>query len=188
MVLTPSKMVPLGRSAPYFHLLDPRSGKKVSLEEIRSDIATVVMFICNHCPYVKHLQEMLIALARDYIPKGISFVAINSNDVTAYSEDGPEEMEKLAEKLDFPFPYLFDETQEVARAYQATCTPDFFVFDGKLKCAYRGQFDDSRPGNRNPVTGKDLAEALDCLLMGNPVTPDQQPSMGCNIKWILAVN
>jgi len=183
MVLTPSNMMPLGSRAPDFKLIDVSTDELVTLKEIQSDIGTVVMFICNHCPYVKHIQEMLLGLAKDYIPKGISFVAINSNDPMAYPEDGPEEMKKLAKELDFPFPYLFDATQRVARDYDAACTPDFYVFDRNFKCVYRGQFDESRPGNAHPVTGKDLAEALDCLILGKEVTPDQQPSIGCNIKW-----
>lgn len=183
MALTPSNMLPLGSRAPNFKLIDVLTDEITSLKEIQSDIGTVVMFICNHCPYVKYIQDMIFALARDYIPRGISFVAINSNDPVAFPEDGPEAMKKAAEELDFPFPYLFDSTQKVARDYLAACTPDFYVFDSELKCVYRGQFDDSRPGNNIPVTGKDLAEALDCLLRGKEVTPDQQPSIGCNIKW-----
>ena len=183
MVLTPSNMMPLETRAPDFKLIDVSTDELVTLKEIQSDIGTVVMFICNHCPYVKYIQEMLLALARDYILKGISFVAINSNNPMAYPEDGPEEMKRLAKELGFPFPYLFDVTQKIARSYGAACTPDFFVFDGDLKCVYRGQFDESRPGNHHPITGKDLAEALDCLLTGQEVTPDQHPSIGCNIKW-----
>lgn len=183
MVLTQSNMMPLKSRAPDFKLIDVCTDELVTLKEIQSDLGTVVMFICNHCPYVKHLLEMLLSLSRDYIQKGISFVAINSNDILAYPEDSPEEMRKLAEELKFPFPYLFDSTQQIARAYGATCTPDFFVYDRILQCVYRGQFDDSRPGNHHPVTGKDLAEALDCLLLGREVTPDQHPSIGCNIKW-----
>lgn len=183
MVLTPSKMSPLGQRAPDFKLIDVLTEDEMALREIQSDIATVVMFICNHCPYVKHILDVLVALTCDYIPKGISFVAINPNDISAYPEDSPEEMRKLGEEKDFPFPYLFDPTQNVARAYDAACTPDFFVYDQNMKLVYRGQFDDSRPGNHNPVTGKDLSEALDCLLRGKRVTLDQHPSIGCNIKW-----
>lgn len=187
MVLTPSRMMPLGTRAPNFKLLDVVTDEMISLKEVESDIATVVMFICNHCPYVKHIEEMLVGLAKDYIMKGIAFVAISSNNVEEFPEDGPQEMARLAEELDFPFPYLYDATQEVARAYDATCTPDFFVFDESMECAYRGQFDDSRPGNHIPVTGKDLAEALDCLLFGKELTLDQHPSIGCNIKWAAAI-
>ena len=183
MVLTPSSMSPLYQRAPDFKLFDVVTDEEMTLKEIQSDIATVVMFICNHCPYVKHILDVLVALAYDYIPKGVSFVAINSNDIKAYPEDSPEEMRRLAEKKDFPFPYLFDATQQIAKDYEAACTPDFFVYDGKIKSVYRGQFDDSRPGNHNSVTGKDLSEALDCLLRGKKVSLDQHPSIGCNIKW-----
>ena len=184
MVLISSSMMALKTRAPDFNLIDVCTGEMVTLKGVHSDIATVVMFICNHCPYVKHILDMLLSLSRDYIVKGVSFVAISSNDIAAYPEDGPEEMKKMAEELEFPFPYLFDRAQQVARAYHATCTPDFFVFDKGLKCVYRGQFDESRPGNHHPVTGKDLAEALDCLLLGREITPDQHPSMGCSIKWL----
>lgn len=183
MAETPSKMVPLGSKAPDFTLPDTVSGKKISLKEIASDIATVVMFICNHCPYVKHINKVLTDVAKEYIAKGISFVAINSNDITNYPEDSPENMKKMAQAMGYPFPYLFDETQEVARAYNAACTPDFFVYDKNLKLVYRGQFDSSRPGNGVPVTGKDLKSALDSLIEGRPVNPEQMPSIGCNIKW-----
>lgn len=183
MVLTPSNMSPLGQRAPNFKLIDVSTDEEMTLREIQSDIATVVMFICNHCPYVQHILEVLVGLARDYIPKGVSFVAINSNDVTAFPEDSPEKMAELSEEMDFPFPYLFDATQQVARDYEAACTPDFFVYDSAMKSVYRGQFDDSRPGNHHPVTGKDLMEALDCLIKGKSITLDQHPSIGCNIKW-----
>jgi len=183
MILTPSNMSPLYQKAPDFKLLDVTTNKKVTLKEVQSDIATVIMFICNHCPYVKYILDVLVALTYDYIPKGISFIAINSNDIAAYPEDSPKEMRKLAKAKNFPFLYLFDDTQQVAKAYEAACTPDFFVYDGTMKSVYRGQFDDARPGNHNPVTGKDLAEALDCLLCGKVVSLDQHPSIGCNIKW-----
>lgn len=183
MVLTPSSMVPLGTKAPNFTLLDVISGKEYCLSALKKCPATVICFICNHCPYVKHLQSVLVSLARGYQQKGAAFVAINSNDIKEYPEDGPDEMKRIAQECDYPFPYLFDESQLVARAYGATCTPDFFIFDEKMQLAYRGQFDDSRPGNHQPVTGKDLSEALDCLLNGEPISPDQVPSIGCNIKW-----
>lgn len=184
MAATPSTMeMKLGEKAPEFNLPDVISGENLSLNQLKSDKATVVMFICNHCPFVKHVQYELVKLANDYIEKGVSFVAINSNDTEAYPEDSPENMRELAERLNFPFPYLFDETQEVARAYRAACTPDFFIFDKNLECVYRGQLDDSRPGNGIPVTGKDIREALDAILSGKPVNPDQKPSIGCNIKW-----
>lgn len=183
MVLTPSNMLPLGTKAPEFRLWDVLSDKDLSLQELKSDIATVIMFICNHCPYVKHVQKGLVELANDYIPKGISFIAICSNDIENYPDDSPENMRAVAKRLGYPFPYLFDESQEVARAYDATCTPDFFIFDKDLKCVYRGQMDDSRPGNENPVTGKDVRDALDNILSAKPVTEVQYPSIGCNIKW-----
>jgi peroxiredoxin len=183
MVLTPSKMLPIGTKAPDFKLWDVISDKDLSLHELKSDIATVIMFICNHCPYVKHVQNGLVELANDYVPKGISFIAICSNDIENYPDDSPDNMRAVAKRLGYPFPFLFDESQEVARAYDATCTPDFFIFDGELNCVYRGQMDDSRPGNENPVTGKDIRKALDNILSGKPVTEVQYPSIGCNIKW-----
>lgn len=183
MALTPSNMLPLGTRAPGFELEDVISGNKMSLEELMSDKATVVMFICNHCPYVKHIQQGLVKLANDYIPKGVSFIAINSNDVENYPDDSPDNMKKVAQHLGYPFPYLFDETQEVARSYDAACTPDFYVFDKDLRLVYRGQMDDSRPGNGKPVTGNDLRRALDNILAGEPVSKEQVPSIGCNIKW-----
>lgn len=183
MAPTPSNMVPLGTPAPDFTLPDAVSGRTLSLAELRSDKATVIMFICNHCPFVKHVQHELARLARDYAPKGVSFIAINSNDIEAYPEDAPDKMKAVAEAVGYTFPYLFDETQEVARAYRAACTPDIFIYDGDLKLAYRGQLDDSRPGNGIPVTGRDVRRALDALLAGQPVDPNQRPSIGCNIKW-----
>ena len=183
MALTPSSMMPLGTKAPDFRLPSPVSGGEYSLDDLKSDKATVVMFICNHCPYVKHVQKELVDLANDYMPKGISFVAINSNNVEKYPDDSPENMKKVAERFGYPFEYLFDETQETARAYGAECTPDFFVFDAGLECVYRGQLDDSRPGNGKPVTGADLRKALDSILNGESVPEDQAPSIGCNIKW-----
>lgn len=183
MTVVSSNMVPLNILAPSFTLENTLSGKIVSLSQLQSRNATVIVFMCNHCPFVKHIRQELINVATQYIPKGISFIAINSNDVKDYPEDSPENMKKVAEELQFPFPYLYDETQEVAKAYDAACTPDFFVFDGDLKCVYRGQFDNSRPNNGLPVTGKDLRMALDCLLKGEPVPQDQKPSVGCNIKW-----
>ena len=183
MALTPSNMLPLGTKAPHFKLRGAVNDKEFSLDELKSDKATVVMFICNHCPYVKHVQKGLVELANDYIPKGVSFIAVNSNDVEKYPEDSPANMKTVALSLGYPFPYLFDETQKVARVYDAACTPDFYVFDAGLKLAYRGQMDDSRPGNGKPVTGKHIREALDRVLKGEPVGEDQAPSIGCNIKW-----
>lgn len=183
MARTPSNMLPLGTVAAPFTLQDTVSGTQKSLDELKSDKATVIMFICNHCPFVKHVLDGIIQLANDYIPKGVSFIAINSNDVENYPDDSPENMAKLAREKQFPFVYLFDETQEVAKAYEAACTPDFYIFDGSMKLAYRGQMDGSRPGNDVPVTGEDLRAALDAILSGQPVSEDQRPSLGCNIKW-----
>jgi peroxiredoxin len=178
-----SKMMQLRTEAPRFTLPDTVSGRRISLERERSDVATVVMFICNHCPYVKHVDDQLVALANDYQPKGVSIIAISSNDAENYPADGPDKMKAEAEKLGYSFPYLYDESQEVARPYGAACTPDFFVFDGELKLAYRGQLDDSRPANNLPVTGKDLRAALDAMLAGQAPAAEQKPSMGCSIKW-----
>ncbi|HVZ38980.1 MAG TPA: thioredoxin family protein [Candidatus Kapabacteria bacterium] len=183
MAATPSVMIPLGTAAPEFTLVDSVSGRTMSLGELKSEVATVVMFICNHCPYVVHVREGLIALARDYAPRGVSFIAVSSNDAVAYPDDGPERMREEAMKYGYPFPYLFDERQEVARAYQAACTPDIYVFDASLHLIYRGQLDASRPGNGVPVTGADVRGALDAAIAGTPVNPDQRPSIGCNIKW-----
>ena len=183
MSATLTEQIPLGFSAPAFKLPDTISGKILYLEEVQSKSATVIMFICNHCPYVIHVREELVKLANDYTPKGISFVAISSNDVVKYPEDAPEKMRELALKMKFPFPYLFDETQEVARAYHAVCTPDISIFNGELKCVYRGQLDDSRPGSAIPVTGKDVRAVLEALMSGKPVNEIQKPSMGCSIKW-----
>ena len=183
MTLTLSTMLPLGTKAPDFQLPDTVSGKMLSLAQIKSDIATVICFICNHCPYVKHIQTELVKVANHYQAKGVHFVAINSNDIEKYPDDSPDNMQKIAAVHQYPFPYLFDETQAVARAYQAACTPDFYLFDHALHCVYRGRFDDSSPGNNLPVTGKDLSSALDALLKHQPIDADQKPSMGCNIKW-----
>ena len=183
MTLTPSTMLSLGTVAPGFNLVDSKSGKEASLDEFKSDKATLVMFICNHCPYVKHVQTQLVQMVNDYIKKGVSFIAINSNDVKNYPEDSPDRMKEVADEFSYPFPYLFDETQEIAKAYEAACTPDFYIFDNELKLVYRGQLDDSRPGNNIPVSGIDIRNALDCILNGNPISLDQKPSVGCNIKW-----
>ncbi|NDI35526.1 thioredoxin family protein [Chengkuizengella sediminis] len=184
MARTPSNMIPLKSNAPAFSLLEPLTGNQRTLEELKSDTATVIMFICNHCPFVKHVQDELVNLANDYIPKGISFIAISSNDVENYPDDSPEKMKEDAERLQYPFPYLYDETQEVAKSYEAACTPDFYIYDGNLTCIYRGQLDDSRPGNGKPVTGVDIRKALDQILIGESVDSNQIPSIGCNIKWI----
>lgn len=183
MAQTPSTMIALGTKAPEFTLPDTVSGKNLSLNNLKSDKATLIMFICNHCPFVIHVNKELVKLANDYIPKGISFIAISANDVVNFSEDSPEKMKQEAKALGYPFPYLYDESQNVARAYDAACTPDFFIYDKDLKLVYRGQLDDSRPSNGIPVTGKDIRAALDCLLSGKPVSSEQKPSIGCNIKW-----
>ncbi len=182
MARTPSTMVPLGTPAPPFRLPDP-SGRVWSIEEFRDAPALLVAFICNHCPYVQHIRDGLAAFGRDYSARGLGIVAINSNDVAAYPDDRPEKMAEEARRVGYGFPYLFDETQEVARAYDAACTPDFFLYDRERKLAYRGQFDDSRPGNAKPVTGSDLRAACDAVLAGRPIPADQVPSIGCNIKW-----
>lgn len=183
MSLTVSSMLPLGARAADFTLLDTISGKKFSLQELKSPIATVIMFICNHCPFVQHMQTKLVEIANIYQAKGIRFIAISSNDVENYPDDAPNKMRQVAAELHYPFVYLYDESQAVAKAYQATCTPDFFVFDKNLACVYRGRFDESRPGKNIPVTGKNLSTALDALLAGKPIESEQHPSMGCNIKW-----
>ena len=183
MALTPSLMIDLGSPASDFTLHDVVSNQEVSLEKIKSPVATVIMFICNHCPYVKHINTQLVRLANDYIPKGISFVAISSNDYVSVPEDSPENMRRLAGELKYPFPYLVDETQLIAKSYEAVCTPDFFIYDAGLKLVYRGQLDDSRPSNQIPSDGKDIRAALDALLAGGKPSPRQRPSIGCNIKW-----
>lgn len=180
---TPSSMLTLGTVAPAFNLPDTISGKKISYPEIKSDIATVVMFICNHCPYVLHILPTLLNVIKIYQDKNIGFVAINSNDTLQYPEDNADNMQKFAKKHRFTFPYLFDESQAIARAYHAACTPDFYIFDNQSKCVYRGRFDDATPRNNQPVTGKDLTRALDSILTQQPVDIDQKPSLGCNIKW-----
>jgi thiol-disulfide isomerase/thioredoxin len=182
MVQTPSMMLPLGTTAPDFSLLEPATGKQRSLAEFNAP-ATVIMFICNHCPFVIHVRDELTRLARDYAAKGVAFIAINANDAEKYPQDGPENMAALVREMGWTFPFLFDATQEVAKVYHAACTPDFFVFDGEKKLAYRGQLDDSRPSNGKPVTGADLRAAIDAVLAGRPAPAEQRPSIGCNIKW-----
>ena len=182
MVATNSTMLPLGSHAPHFSLPDTTGGL-VSLDHMKGARALVVMFICNHCPYVKHLRAQLAQLGRDYIPKGVRIVAISSNDVQNYPADSPEKMKDEARAAGYTFPYLYDADQSVAKAYRAACTPDFYVFDADLRLAYRGQFDDSRPGNGLPATGKDLRAALEALVAGQPVPQQQKSSIGCNIKW-----
>ncbi len=182
MSATASTMLPLATKAPDFSLPDAK-GKMVSLSDFDEAEALVVVFICNHCPFVKHIIDDLVGLAKDYQKQGVAFVAINSNDVETYPDDRPEMMAKLAKQKGFTFPYLYDETQKVAKIYHAACTPDFFVFNENRELVYRGQMDDSRPGNGVPITGADLSVALDAILEGSPVPETQKPSMGCNIKW-----
>jgi peroxiredoxin len=183
MARTPSNMLPLGTHAPDFKLLDTVSGDTLSVHQIHSDQGTVVMFICNHCPFVKHVFSGIVELANNYQSKGFGFVAISSNDVENYPDDSPELMAKVAQEESFSFPYLYDETQQVARAYDAACTPDFYIFDKNQKLVYRGQLDDSRPENGIPVTGKDMRSALDSILNHTEISATQKPSIGCNIKW-----
>jgi peroxiredoxin len=182
MALTPSTMLPLGTEAPRFSLPDT-DGRTVSLVEFKAQPALLVMFLCNHCPYVKHVRHELARLGREYQAKGVAVVAISSNDVAAYPDDSPEKMREEKRQAGYAFPYLYDASQEVARAYHAACTPDFYLFDANRRLVYRGQMDGSRPGNDVPVTGTDLRAALDALLAGRAVNADQKPSMGCNIKW-----
>ena len=179
MALTPSNMVELGFSAPEFTLPDVFSGTDKSLQDLAGTKGLLVMFICNHCPYVVHIEEALQALGKEFHGTDLGIVAISANDAGQYPQDGPEAM---AQKH-YSFPYLYDASQEVAKAYEAACTPDFFLFDGDLKCVYRGQFDGSRPGNNKPVTGEDLRKAMTDLLKGDAISSDQKASMGCNIKW-----
>lgn len=183
MAITPSTMLPLGTPAAQFSLPDTVSGKTLSLTELRSKTATVIMFICNHCPYVLHIIEKLCCIANDYKKQDVNFIAICSNDATTYPADAPQKMTEFATAQHFSFPYLFDETQEVAKNYQAACTPDFYIFDGDLLSVYHGRFDDATPGNKNPVTGKELCAALDGLLKNKAINKNQKPSVGCNIKW-----
>lgn len=183
MALTPSSMLPLGTPAPDFRLPDTASGRSLALGDLDPAPGLLVMFLCNHCPYVKHVNPELVRLAHDHQPRGLGIVAISSNDAVAYPEDGPERMQAVARQLGYPFPYLFDETQQVARAYRATCTPDFFLFDRARRLVYRGRLDASTPGNGLATTGADLREALDALLAGRPVPGDQKPSLGCSIKF-----
>jgi len=182
MSLTPSTMLPLGTAAPDFRLPDA-SGKTVSLADLSAAPALAVLFICNHCPYVKHIRAGLAQFGRDAQKRGAAVVAINANDVEHYAEDSPEKMRVEAQSAGYTFPYLFDESQAVAKAYRAACTPDIFLFDKNRRLVYRGQFDESRPGKSVPVTGKDLRAALDAVLAGKAVPATQIPSMGCNIKW-----
>ncbi len=183
MAATFSKMIPLGSKAYNFNLYNPILKKYQNLNELKSEIATVITFICNHCPYVVHINPKFVEIADMYMKKDISFIGINSNDIKKYPEDSPENMIIRAKEFGYNFPYLFDETQEVARKYSAACTPDIFVFDKELKLVYRGQFDSSRPGKNIAISGIDLTNALDALLYGKKVSEIQIPSIGCNIKW-----
>lgn len=183
MALLPSNMLPLGMVAPDFSLQDTVSREICTLKNMKGEQATLIMFICNHCPYVKHIREELVRLANDYSQKGINLIAISSNDVENYPEDSPELMKEEARKWGYTFPYLYDETQEVARAYHAACTPDFYIFNNALKLVYRGRLDESTPGNEKELTGKDIRKALNDIVDGNPVGLEQFPSIGCSIKW-----
>ena len=183
MALTPSTMLALGTKAPDFQLSDVASGARVSLSTARGKQALLVMFICQHCPYVQHVKEELARLGRDYAAKSVGIVAISSNDAANYPDDAPDKLKAMAKELGLTFPFCYDETQATATAYTAACTPDFFLFDRDRTLVYRGQLDDSRPGNGKPVTGRDLRAAIEAVLAGKPVSPDQRPSIGCSIKW-----
>ena len=183
MALTPSNMLKLGTTAPDFTLKDTVSDTELSLSELKGINGTLIMFICNHCPFVVHVSSELSKLAKDYASKGINCIAISSNDAEKYPQDAPNKMKQNAIDNDYKFPYLYDQTQEVAKAYDAACTPDFYLFDNNLKLVYRGQLDDSRPQNNIPLTGKDLRNAMEALLSEKPITGEQKPSIGCNIKW-----
>jgi peroxiredoxin len=184
MALTESTMeLELGSDAPGFALRDVVTGETIRLNDFRGQKGLLVMFICTHCPYVKHVEKGLAALGADYDGQPIGIVAISSNDAKTYPDDGPDGLKQQAQRLGFRFPYLYDETQDVAKAYHAACTPDFFLFDGEMKLAYRGQFDGSRPGSGVPVTGQDLRAAMDAVIAGKPLPKEQKPSIGCNIKW-----
>jgi thiol-disulfide isomerase/thioredoxin len=184
MSRTPSNMLPLGTIAPSFNLSDTVTDKMVSLDKMKGEKGSLIMFICNHCPFVKHVNSTITQLATNYQSKGIAFIAISSNDVVNYPQDAPELMKQTALQERYSFPYLFDESQEVAREYEAACTPDFYLFDNDLRLVYRGQLDDSRPGNGIPSTGLDLRNAMEALLNNKSINPVQKPSIGCNIKWI----
>lgn len=183
MARTPSNMLPLGTNAPKFELKDTVTGEIIGLPNDKGLKGTVVMFICNHCPFVKHVNSEISKMAKKYTSYGIQFIAISSNDIDNYPEDSPDKMKETAIEEGYIFPYLFDSSQKVAKDFQAACTPDFYLFDEDLKLVYRGQLDDSRPGNNIPVTGKDLRSAIDSVLAKQPVSQEQKPSIGCNIKW-----
>ena len=182
MALTESKKIEMGMNAPNFSLTDTVSGETLARDDLKGKFATVIMFICNHCPYVRHINQEIINISKEYKDKGVSFVAISANDAVEYPQDGPDEMKRTAEKLGYDFPYLYDETQEVARAYGASCTPDLFIYDSHMKLSYHGQLDDSRLENDIPVTGESFRNALDDVIEGQ-VPQGQIPSIGCSIKW-----
>lgn len=179
----PSVMLPLGTQAPAFRLRDVATGREYSLDSFAGKVALLVMFICRHCPFVQHVEQELASIGRDYLDRGLGIIGISSNDPTAYPDDAPERLKDMAQRLNLGFPLCFDETQEVAKAYQAACTPDFYLFDAGRRLVYRGQLDDSRPGNNKPVTGCDLRAAIEAILAGRPADSDQKPSIGCSIKW-----
>ena len=183
MSLTPSTMLALGTPAPNFKLPDVTSGNMVSLDDFKGKKALLVMFICRHCPYVQHVEEEIAKIGQDYQNKDIGIISISANDINLYPQDSPENLREMAQELNLDFPYLYDKSQEIAKAYTAACTPDFFLFDKDRKLVYRGQLDDSRPGNNLPVTGKDLRDVIDAILEDKPINPNQKPSIGCNIKW-----
>lgn len=183
MAAISSTMIPLGTTAPDFLLTDVVSGKKISLNSFKGKKGVLIMFICAHCPYVQHVKLQLARIGKDYQDQNIAIVAVSSNDASNYPEDSPENLKEMALECGFKFPLCYDETQETARAYGAVCTPDFFLFDENLKLVYRGQMDDSRPGNRKPVTGQDLRKALDAVIQGKAIDFEQKPSLGCSIKW-----
>ena len=183
MALTPSTMLALGTQAPEFQLPDVMSGKAISLATFSGTKAMLVMFICRHCPYVQHVKQELARLGKDYANTNVGIVAISANDAANYPDDAPDQLKEMVKELGFAFPFCYDASQEIAKAYTAACTPDFFLFDDRRLLVYRGQLDDSRPGNGKPVTGKDLRAAIDAVLSGKPVNSHQQPSIGCNIKW-----
>ena len=179
MAKTPSNMVPIGFKAPNFNLLDTKSGKTLSLNNLSGEKCTLIMFICNHCPFVIHINNEIVNIANEYIVKGVSFIAISSNDIINYPQDSPENMKKVAMREKYPFPYLYDKDQSVAKNYDAACTPDFYIFNYDQELVYRGQMDDSRPGNNIPVTGKDIRNALDCIIESKKISETQKPSIGC---------
>lgn len=183
MAMTPSNMLPLGTVAPNFHLIDTVSDTTIGLNEAKGVKGTMIMFICNHCPFVIHVNPEISKMAKEYQSQGIQFIAISSNDVVNYPQDGPDLMRQVAQREDYSFPYLYDATQEVAKAYDAACTPDFYLFDHDLQLRYRGQLDDSRPGNGISLSGSDLRHAMDALLNNTDINAIQKPSIGCNIKW-----